>query len=150
MPLGDPTPMLFMRPLPDESPTDDCEGEGQGPMEVANAAGAGQDRDPDWDVHLDQLLEDEREAVEDQDRRRREEEWQADQDMKALRQEEEAMEAYKTMAARDWDDWAMWDAMYPPAVPRGRKRQMVVVELASGSDRSPRVARQLRIPVEGR
>ena len=149
VPLGDPTPMLFMRPLPDESPTDDCEGEGQGPMEVANAAGAGQDRDPDWDVHLDQLLEDEREAVEDQDRRRREEEWQADQDMKALRQEEEAMEAYKTMAARDWDDWAMWDAMYPPAVPRGRKRQMVVVELASGSDRSPRVARQLRIPVEG-
>ena len=42
--------------------------------------------------------------------------------MQALRQEEEAMEAYKTMAARDWDDWAMWDAMYQPAVPRGRKR----------------------------
>ena len=63
-------------------------------------------------MNLDRLLEDECEAAEDRDRQLREESWHEDQDRQALRMEEEAMESYRAMAARDWDDWAMWDAMY--------------------------------------
>ncbi|CAE7713978.1 unnamed protein product [Symbiodinium sp. CCMP2592] len=144
VPRRDPDPILFMRPLPDESPTEEADACATTAPAAGQGESPGRDEEAEWD--LQRLLEDEREAAIDKERREREEHWHAQEVARQLREEERAMEAYRTMVARDWDDWAMWDSMY--GQPRVRKRgRHVVVELSSGSMDGPRLARKLRVPV---
>ena len=102
--------------------------------------------DKNTDLDIDTLLEDEREAQLERHRQEQEQDWHAGELRRELGRGEAAMEEYRARMAEEWDDWAMWDAMYPEA--RGRKRRVVQVELSSGSGDEPRVAKILRIPLQ--
>ncbi|CAE7831087.1 HMCN1 [Symbiodinium sp. CCMP2592] len=72
-------------------------------------------------------------------RERREEEWmdaiKAKELQEELQREEQAMERYRSMRAREWDDWAI-------------KRTVLTMEVASGSSDTPRVAKILKVPLD--
>ena len=134
--------MLFMRPLPEDSPVEGDEvmaEEAEQECAVERATSNGSDLD------LEALLSDEREARRDREQREREEQWHEEELRRELAREEAALEAYRAGVAQDWDDWAMWQALHPRP---GRKRRVVRIELSSGSGDEPRVAKIFKVPLE--
>ena len=144
----DPDPMLFMRPLPDESPEPE-----EADEEVNHGQGHRLPRDdprPDLrDEDVEFLAEAEREARDDRVLQDREAAWAERSYVEELRREEELLEQHKARVAQDYEDWALWDEMHqqPPRSAQ-RKRPVAYVEMASGSDEVPRVAKILKVPLE--
>eukprot|EP00439_Symbiodinium_sp_Y106_P033509 s8448_g4.t1 len=143
VPHGDPAPMLFMRELPESSPE---------PDEKPGAQLEGDRRVHATNLHVNVSEEDlqfmaeaEREAREERTERERQVAWMEQIQRDELRAEEEAMEKHKAMIAQDYEDWAIWDELNKPRISVPRKRQMVHMEIASGSTDTPRVAKAMTL-----
>ncbi|CAE7218587.1 unnamed protein product [Symbiodinium sp. CCMP2592] len=141
-----PAPVLFQKPLPLESDSDDAE-------ETANRRLMRTNRQSERD--LDALVEEER-----RDRAELVEHSEAMEAMQAAAEEEEAAETQRLAddfleeegglrdlspaSYRAWEDRVFKRALQGPPT---RKRAYLDVELASGSSDAPRVSRRWRVPL---
>ncbi|CAE7264174.1 R1A1-element\ORF2 [Symbiodinium sp. CCMP2592] len=147
----DPDPILFMRALPEDSPDPPSSPQSASQRGFAGPPPPHPVYETAIDAELSELLEDEKEARLERERELREQEWMEEarerEVREELRREEHALQRYQAMQAREWDDWAMWSEMHgAPAV--GRKRPVLTVEIASGSNDLPRKAKVLKVPLQ--